>query len=456
MTTHCLPTPLCDTLKEEEEEEEVVVVQDKLKEEKEEVEIYGIEISSKDALLAMALFLNGLFFGPRNSNNNDDDTILFYMVQIGIWVIVVILHGYCKDTMEEGWRNVVMVGEGVRRDVATALFFLLGRQHDDDDDKDDTSKTESKGDDDDERYQNEPITSLKQNPQEATTTTTNQNLETIATSCPSSTLQEQQRFLKARKHNVQDAIKQLNGYLSWRDELDLDTLFQKEEEDWRRKKGVDGDDDDEMEEEKKEEEEEGKNTHDEKDWIMASKAALAYETKNSTDTTPQPPPQQQLPQLVFTHTSPSTSQKILHVLPARLNLLLAPPQTYSLSIAIYLDHHFSRTSLSKSTIVIDLRGGNGWSNPRPTAAIPFIKSVSSLLERHFPERLDRCVLYPLPRPMSPLWNVIRKFLDVDTANKMCVCFGGGNIGSPVPKSVGEYLEEDVLVCMEQTRRSLFC
>eukprot|EP00957_Ditylum_brightwellii_P155561 11841392-Ditylum_brightwellii.AAC.1 len=213
----------------------------------------------------------------------------------------------------------------------------------------------------------------------------------MAKEVPESTHEERMRFLKARKDNVEKATQQLRDYMEWRKELDLDQIYQQQ-----------------MAEKRKEEEEEGRNNGedvnsneeiheivstkdgarklDEQDWIMASKTAMAYDGSSTSSSASSPT--SSLPQLVFLHKS-STNTKILHVLPARLDLKLASPQTYSLSIAIYLDKQLNRSSTEKADVVVDLRGGYGWSNPRPTAAFPFIKSVSSLLERHFPERLDR-------------------------------------------------------------------
>merc|ERR1712071_177518 len=88
--------------------------------------------------------------------------------------------------------------------------------------------------------------------------------------------------------------------------------------------------------------------------------------------------------------------------------------------------------------------------------IPYMKAISNVMNEFFPERLDRLVLFPLPTACKFLWNVIKKFLDPVTAEKIIVVSGPAAIDSPAPiKVLSEYVDVETLKYLELVRKSTF-
>mmetsp|Transcript_13745 Transcript_13745/g.33289 ORF Transcript_13745/g.33289 Transcript_13745/m.33289 type:complete len:583 (-) Transcript_13745:821-2569(-) len=245
---------------------------------------------------------------------------------------------------------------------------------------------------------------------------------------PTSTLAERRRFLKARKHVVKAASAQLGEYLEWRttnriDEFFPSTCF----------------------------------TTDEEDWKHAARGAM--EIGNTSGKAQALPP---LPRIVSVFEDDlaevvlcKQGARIVHVLPCVLESSLASNATYALAVAMYLDRKLDRSCTEKVTVVIDIRAGQGWSNPSSVSIVPFIKLVVGLLNTYFPERLSRCILYPLPFTATLLFNKAKDYLDPDTAAKIQVCSGAGSVQSPVPEKVFEFIGPKAMECMEERRRSLF-
>lgn len=145
--------------------------------------------------------------------------------------------------------------------------------------------------------------------------------------------------------------------------------------------------------------------------------------------------------------------RIFHILPARVDLSLATAPTYSLTAALYLDRRLSRSTAELVTLFCDLRGGRGWANPKPWALRPFVQSTASLLGSHYPERLTRLILVPMPRPAIVIWTVIRKCLDPDTAGKVVIV--GEGEGSDLPEELFAFVDEEDLIVLDKRRRSFF-
>merc|ERR1712032_954479 len=117
-------------------------------------------------------------------------------------------------------------------------------------------------------------------------------------------------------------------------------------------------------------------------------------------------------------------------------------------MGMYLDRKLDRNNTEKVTVVIDIRSGTGWPNPSAVSIVPFIKLVVGLLNTYFPERLNRCILYPLPYTATMLFNTAKSYLDPDTATKIQVCSGSGSIKSPVPDKVSKFIDEEAIAVME--------
>jgi hypothetical protein len=153
--------------------------------------------------------------------------------------------------------------------------------------------------------------------------------------------------------------------------------------------------------------------------------------------------------------SPNDRTRIIHVLPAQLDPKLAAPATYALAVTIFLELALDKSSMENITVVLDVRAGTGWANLSPFLLLPFIKIVALILNTHFPERLAKLVLFPLPRAATFLFNTAKMCLDQDAAYNIEVCPGPSNNDSPVPAQVQLFFQEDAIQTMEQRRLLLF-
>lgn len=165
-------------------------------------------------------------------------------------------------------------------------------------------------------------------------------------------------------------------------------------------------------------------------------------TNNNTASTDNPPPRCK------------DGSRILHIIPARLDMALAPASVYSLACALYLERRLSRSSTERIALICDVRGGRGWSNPTPWSMLPFIQCTSSLLGQHYPERLERFVLFPMPSAATWIWSAAQKCLDPMTASKVVVV-GVAEDGRKFPEKLNEWIADESLDILEERRRSLF-
>ena len=145
--------------------------------------------------------------------------------------------------------------------------------------------------------------------------------------------------------------------------------------------------------------------------------------------------------------------RILQILLSHLDLSIASAYTYSLAFALYIDRRMSRLTTEKISVFCDVRGGRGFANPTPWSLLPFVQSTASLLGSHYPELLERVVLYPMPTTAIWVWNVAKKCLDPNTASKVSVI--GSGEGSDSTKLLLQFIDEDHLAKLEMRRLSFF-
>eukprot|EP00559_Dactyliosolen_fragilissimus_P005943 CAMPEP_0184864236 /NCGR_PEP_ID=MMETSP0580-20130426/14207_1 /TAXON_ID=1118495 /ORGANISM="Dactyliosolen fragilissimus" /LENGTH=385 /DNA_ID=CAMNT_0027362931 /DNA_START=110 /DNA_END=1264 /DNA_ORIENTATION=+ len=239
--------------------------------------------------------------------------------------------------------------------------------------------------------------------------------------CVSSTMAERRRFLCARKGNVEEAIEQLNCFLDWRKEYQLDDNFRTKTFPDNLDQNVPS---------------VSTNDHisdDEYDWKYAVTKALSL---CSPDQSPQ-----SFPRLARFDSEDgndrmidSNGKRIMQFLPAQVDSSIATDSTYVTAIGIYLDRKLCRNSDEKITVVIDLRAGEGWANPKAKNIVPLIKQLVKLLERNFPERLHKSILYPFPSAAVFLWKLVKIFIDPDTSRKVVLVPGSSSRESKPPKS----------------------
>jgi len=243
---------------------------------------------------------------------------------------------------------------------------------------------------------------------------------------PESTLAERRRFLKARKGVIKAASSQLGSYIQWRCQNKIDEFFP------------------------------STFTTDEEDWELAARGA-----KEIANTSTTPASQRKLPRIVSIYGGEEelvlckNGARVIHVLPCQLDTTIVPATTYALALAMYLDRKLDRNHTEKVTVVIDIRSGKGWPNPSSVSLVPFIKMVVGSLNSYFPERLSRCILFPLPTTATLLFNRAKAYLDPDTATKIQVCSGAGSIDSAVPEKVKSFIDSKSISIMERRRKSFF-
>lgn len=279
---------------------------------------------------------------------------------------------------------------------------------------------------------------------------------------PNATYAECKRFFACVKHNEEAASKRMSEFFNWRSDSGLVTVAEAESSGAtnivKHPRVFD----------------EAFAKRDEEDWRLAAKMAISIMTKSHvTDGV------SILPQIIcsyedqFEQTNDENRRedrngetvselpprcrdgtRILHILPFRLDLSIATAPTYSLAAALYLDRRFSRSSTERITLFCDLRGGRGWANPTPWSTLPFVQSTASLLGSHYPERLERLVLFPMPKSAIWVWSAAQKCLDPNTSSKV-VIVSAGQEGKGLPEELTNFVREESLQVLEKRRRSFF-
>eukprot|EP00578_Thalassiosira_sp_NH16_P003905 CAMPEP_0181131170 /NCGR_PEP_ID=MMETSP1071-20121207/30280_1 /TAXON_ID=35127 /ORGANISM="Thalassiosira sp., Strain NH16" /LENGTH=628 /DNA_ID=CAMNT_0023217341 /DNA_START=31 /DNA_END=1917 /DNA_ORIENTATION=- len=211
---------------------------------------------------------------------------------------------------------------------------------------------------------------------------------------------------------------------------------------------------------------------DEEDWDAAAKMAISIITKSHVTTGLTKLPQiicsyeEQVEDGLSTNNRANTNEelslspprckdgtRIFHILSARLDLSIATAYTYSLATALYLDRCFSRSTTERVSLICDVRGGRGWANPTPWSMLPFIQSTALLLGSHYPERLERLVLFPMPKSAIWVWSAAQKCLDTNTSSKVVIVSSGE--GNGLPTKLTDFVCEESLNTLQKRRRSFY-
>ncbi|KAL7541055.1 hypothetical protein ACHAXR_010588 [Thalassiosira sp. AJA248-18] len=282
---------------------------------------------------------------------------------------------------------------------------------------------------------------------------------------PDATHAEIKRFFTCVKYKEEDASKRIHDFLKWRSDCGLKNVEEAEGIDSAKGTSVQNSrfarvyDQDFVKK-------------DERDWDAAAKLAISIITKSHVTESVANLPQiicsyeKQLEEGIDTNTDQTENSpqppprckdgtRILHILPFRLDLSLATAPTYSLAAALYLDRRFSRSTAERINLFCDVRGGRGWANPTPWSTLPFIQSTASLLGSHYPERLERLVLFPMPKSAIWVWSAAQKCLDPNTASKVVIVSNSSAEGNGVPEGLEEFVDGACLNVLEERRRSFF-
>lgn len=144
--------------------------------------------------------------------------------------------------------------------------------------------------------------------------------------------------------------------------------------------------------------------------------------------------------------------KILFVQGARYDPNAATSEEYALATAAMLEKLLPAQSEEKLSVLIDCRANKaaGWPSLPAYNVVPFLRLAAPVLMDNYPERLVKCVVYPVPWLAASLWGVVRGFLDSGTASKVSIGSGSDSWDAPLPKeelakvfSHGELLHEDL-------------
>jgi hypothetical protein len=84
--------------------------------------------------------------------------------------------------------------------------------------------------------------------------------------------------------------------------------------------------------------------------------------------------------------------------------------------------------------------------------VPFMQQTTTLLLALFPERLHKCLLYPVPPSFLWVWNTISKVVDPLTREKICLMSGPNRIVSRPPfEQMFDHMDEDAAHHLEGSR-----
>eukprot|EP00549_Striatella_unipunctata_P001856 CAMPEP_0118682814 /NCGR_PEP_ID=MMETSP0800-20121206/5686_1 /TAXON_ID=210618 ORGANISM="Striatella unipunctata, Strain CCMP2910" /NCGR_SAMPLE_ID=MMETSP0800 /ASSEMBLY_ACC=CAM_ASM_000638 /LENGTH=293 /DNA_ID=CAMNT_0006579229 /DNA_START=233 /DNA_END=1114 /DNA_ORIENTATION=+ len=160
------------------------------------------------------------------------------------------------------------------------------------------------------------------------------------------------------------------------------------------------------------------------------------------------------------HATTKNNSRIVHVLPAQLDFKRAPPEIYVLALGIYMDMQLCRSNLEQVTLLVDVRGGEGWPNPTPQQVLPFFKALTQVFGAHFPERLQKCVIYPMPKVMMWMWHFLFKHcLDPITASKIVMVHGPALTDTPLTaffkNGLQKHVDIDTMLFLEKERVDAF-
>ena len=171
-----------------------------------------------------------------------------------------------------------------------------------------------------------------------------------------------------------------------------------------------------------------------------------------------------LQQFVFVHESSQHliqdihGHTVLHVLPGRIDLGYSAT-VYTLALSHYLESLFQVLATDvKLTVLLDVRAGRGWPNPPALQMVGFIRRVASDLCARYPNCLNKCLIFPLPRAATAIWNfVVKPYLDENLRNSMELVPGNSTgVDSPPPtEKLSAFLSTENVDHLERHRLSCF-
>lgn len=288
-------------------------------------------------------------------------------------------------------------------------------------------------------------------------TSTEAPVQRLKDANPDATLSECKRFYddarlrnnsKTEKALIQDVENELMVYLSWRKRHSLD--------DYEEEKMMTGEDVDPM-------------NHDAILWrscccqCKSSSSKLTKVHRKNRAIATSNAAVVNIPQFVFLHKlhdqttiTDKQGNKILHVLPALINMENGTAEQYGQTLLKYLDRLLGRQSYDKMTVLLDVRPGEGWPNPLAVFMVNFTRKIVKMLQRRFPGRLERLIVFPVPKPALGVYHAIQWAFHAELVEKIMLVSGSAERKSPLPrKDLQEYISEEILDRTESIRIAKF-
>mmetsp|Transcript_83942 Transcript_83942/g.166621 ORF Transcript_83942/g.166621 Transcript_83942/m.166621 type:complete len:278 (-) Transcript_83942:94-927(-) len=117
------------------------------------------------------------------------------------------------------------------------------------------------------------------------------------------------------------------------------------------------------------------------------------------------------------------------------------PELHVLALCHAIDEAFAPSDGNKCSAFIDTRPKKGLDNVPAQKMLPLFQMCSSVLQANYPERLERLLVYPMPKVVNVLWNnVIKPFMDSKTADKVKLFSGNSGHGTPAPEKLNDFVD----------------
>ena len=152
-----------------------------------------------------------------------------------------------------------------------------------------------------------------------------------------------------------------------------------------------------------------------------------------------------LPEFVWVHPGRARDgTRIISQMCCIIDLKLGTQEDYILALSGFLYDLLDRNSDEKLTVLLDSRPLAGTPNVSVIKMLPFIQQMAKTLSDHFPERLSKLVVYPVPAALGFIWGLVRPFLAQKTADKIQLLGGSAGGSSPCPVKLGEIVSVEAL------------
>lgn len=129
---------------------------------------------------------------------------------------------------------------------------------------------------------------------------------------------------------------------------------------------------------------------------------------------------------------------VIYIAGSRFDTTAASALEYTLAATKIMDEIFPSDQLGKFTLVVDGRKWSDAPNASTTELIPIVQDLLVAMQDNFPNRLQKCMLYPVPWWAMPVWSAAKMFMTPKTVKKITV-FGGSDDENAKVDGISDYL-----------------